>query len=268
MSVYLPFLLRQLGDALPAQYDHRYFYRTGTRLCSYVCGFAKDALIAALNRIGCTSVFVGSTWLAAIIQEKNATVPNNSLIGELVEPTIVTAIAKSGITLPGLGNVRPELQYFSAKTEEGFLVEKNKAVLYVPDVFNYTNIDAVLRVHKGNMLYVFGIQITVGTYNAHQHSATNWTATPCCSKWIGKSSDFRLAPPINHTGPTPDDVVRWNFLWVMPVANFPTTATTSHAQVGPRTKSQTKSGTPASPAYTELFYGFADFITELDLLDR
>jgi hypothetical protein len=265
LTVYTPFLLRTLGDPSPKQYDHRYFYRTSDRLCSYICGFAKDSLIVALSTNHCQSVFLEPAWLSAINNEKTALVPNNALIGSLVEPTVIAAIVKDGIHLPLLGKVRPKLQYFEASTERGLLVEKNQAVLYVPNVFNYTNIDAVLRVHKNSTLHIYGIQITVGTYTNHKESATKWIATPCCSAWLGSTKEFIVAPPPDCSAPS--NVAQWNFVWIMPFSNFPSSAMNVYSQISSKTRSQVATGTPQSPAYTELFYGFGAFLGDLNVLD-
>ena len=126
--------------------------------------------------------------------------------------------------------------------------------IFLPTIFNYPDVDAVLAIPKSktqNTAICIGIQVTLGTYASHSHSAGNFMVADNCTTWIHSS--------------TKDQDFTWYFLWIMPRSLLqPTTILrTKELHVTRARADQTK-----VVEYNELFYAVGDINEELSIVDK
>jgi hypothetical protein len=200
------------------------------------------------------AVFMATDWIEEI-RRLNAKNANNSVLGFLVEQTVIAQIAHCGIQV-GSHLHKPNAVYFFT-TPEKSCVDEPGVYLHVPDVFNYKHVDAILRIvtvqevidpgtNKQAMdadgkpltkkcLEVVGIQITVGSLKDHQHAANDFMTGTNSEKWCGtfkQSSD-----------------IKWSFCWVLKSTEIPASAV-------------------LAPSFTEYYLPIGDFAAALSCVEN
>jgi hypothetical protein len=146
--------------------DWRYF-KVENGVGSATCGLARRSLAAYLKSVSNHTDFLTATWLDRLSTSGR----NASMLGFLVEQTVISSLVVMGCPIPAVQQDFKEVK--RGWTEESFagqapvISKRRGTTIYVPMEYNHKAADAIM-VHQssaGNVgkpkAIVMGIQITI-----------------------------------------------------------------------------------------------------------
>ena len=141
VSIYVPLvqacLTRSYTSGYVTMLDHRYFY-VENGCGRYMCGLARQGIVAFLRMYAEEGVFLGSEWYLALMAFKN----NPSVIGFTVQQMVISRIASRGLRWGDNNSILPT----KMTTFHGNIVAFSKdmpSTYYVPLKFNLKAVDAI-----------------------------------------------------------------------------------------------------------------------------
>ena len=162
-------LLGKESFADKSEYDLRYFYfnRNGAHA---TCGIAFGTLLAMYRKFKDSRSDQLDAWYEAI-----AISPNPTVLGYLVEHLCLNRIENVGLKTVDTDLKTPlDKVLFDKKPDMEQLLDGRKTCqLYLPTIFNFPNIDAlIVRVHKKRKeAYFYPIQITIAKVHKDSEAA-------------------------------------------------------------------------------------------------
>lgn len=203
-------------------YDLRYFYFDEAIVGHYTSGVAFQSLMAIYRRQTDLARLPAETWYRAISKAKNPIVR-----GYLAEHVVLATIASRG--LPAVDSKLDQeigTRWFSETPDwVSFIQDMDDCCLYLPEQFNYPNIDGAILLlnRKQKQAHLFVIRVTLtrkhkdSEMRFYETQYEGWTKTLRIENftvsssfvWIGQSErSSEVIPPVIEDTQSGTRVVR------------------------------------------------------------
>lgn len=170
----------------PECFDHRYFWQDeGTGCCHYTCGLARGGGAITIRKVK-PDKFLTHIWLNSL----DAFEDNPVVVRFIVEQTCLSAISSHGFNVRDLhwNPLKPKI--FSGDILRAISLETSET-LYIPDQWNYKDIDALYLYidEKRKTVLIVPIQISINPFHKDSEACfyAGW------QQWVKHFGDYTLS---------------------------------------------------------------------------
>lgn len=167
-------------------FDHRYFWQDEkTKRCHYTCGLAREGGATAIRKVT-PDKFLSDTWLNAL----DAFEDNPVVVGFIVEQTCLSAISSHGFNIRRLHWKPLKPKIFDGDILDAISLEASQA-LYIPDRWNYKDIDALYLCIDKQKKTVLIVPIQISINPLHKDSEACFYAD--WERWVKRFKGYTLS---------------------------------------------------------------------------